>query len=222
VTDTTVYADWIKEGHFVSLLHQEQRFYYHVIQRDFAHIEYTWEESINTLSFSGPYRIADLEMTKNWKHLHQLIFGIRPQVLIYVHIPTDMDRHGTPKKPRQTPTQRTIGHYNMWMSPWDQPSWYTEHFMWGPDIVDMNLSCYNPTEITVTPEINFFLNKLLLEEIGRESPDGTWTWGDQTEDAGVRAKMMAKWGETQQKLAKRLAPCRHLTLMSIRAPAAAI
>jgi len=206
------WAEWIKEGHFISVLSTVDarlRRYFFVVRREFSHFEYTWEEDIKAGSPSGPYTIDDLENTaKEWAQLWQLIFGIDRQVYIYTHVPTDVDRHGVAKKPKPSAALREVGHYQPWISPWHAPSFVTEHFLVRPDTPFIAVSAYNPETITLKPKLNFFINKLELEKIGEE-------------EAGELRPSEPRFAETLEKLYKRLIPHRPITLMPVRAPATA-
>lgn len=219
--DTTTWAPgWLTEGHFLSYVDQGVRNYFQVLRRDIGHYEYTWTSSIAADSISGPTVLTNLRVTKADIHLHQLIFGMKPQIYVYIHVPTDMDRHGLPKVPSQTPTQRTIGHFNTWMSPWDQPDWITETFMQRPLVPDLALSVYNPNDIAVTPEFNFFVNKLILEPIGTDF-EGVLEPSLSTREQKMKENgqtFTPRFQETLEKLYKRAIPCRHITLLPVRAP----
>lgn len=185
-----------------------------VKRRDIAHIEYEWEESIATVTESGPVTISDLEVTTPWTQMHQIIFGVMPQCYVYVQLPTDIERHGLPKRPKHTSAYWTVSHFGMHDSPFDNPSWNTEHFMQRPIDPYIALTIYNKLEISITPQLNFFINKMELEHIGDEQADGTL---EVAKDASGRPIM--KWQETLEKLSKRMIPHRPITLLPVRAPA---
>ena len=207
---------WIKEGHFVSWVNPEsnERVYEHVIARDLAHYVYTWPEAIPAGEESGPYTPDDLEMTKgydprsNTNRIWQMIFGIRGQVYIYVELPTDIHRHGLPKVAKPSRTLREVSHFEEIMSPFDEPSFITEHIMIKPWTDRISFSAYNPTGISITPKLNIFVNRMVTERIGVERPDGTLE------------PTKPKFKEVLEKLAKRVIPHRPLTIMPVRAPAA--
>ncbi|GAG12664.1 unnamed protein product, partial [marine sediment metagenome] len=83
------WSSWIKEGHFVSYRVEGTRYYEFVLRRDLGHWEYDWEESIATLTESGPYVPDKLEITKGYdkvaglNRIWQMIFGIKTQIYIY-------------------------------------------------------------------------------------------------------------------------------------------
>lgn len=206
--DPTTWADWIREGHFLSFLYEQQeRKYYRAKHRDIAHYEYTWDETIATVTESGPTTLVDLEVTIPWTQMHQLVWGIRPQCYVYVQLPTDIERHGLPKRPKHTPAYRTVAHFGMHDSPFDCPSWLTEHFMQRPIDPFIAFTVYNKTPITITPIFNFWINKFEVEHIGNEAADGT------------QSPAKTKFAEVLDKLCKQLVPCRNITLLPVRAPA---
>jgi hypothetical protein len=210
------WGSWLREGHFLSFLYeQNERKFYRVKRRDLAHYEFEWEESISTVSESGPTTLNDLEVTTPWTQMHQLIFGVKPQCYVYIQLPTDIERHGIPKKPKHTPSFRTVAHFGMHDSPFDNPSWNTEHFMQRPINPLIALTIYNKTDITITPVLNFWINKMELEHIGDELADGTL----QVATRGDPPIPISKWQDALEKLSKGLLPCRHITLLSVRAPA---
>lgn len=244
MTDTTVWADWIAEGHFISVLSTVDagaRKYFFVKSREFSHYEYEWAQTIGALSFDGPRTINNLENTaKADTQIWQLIFGIDKQVYVYVHVPVDVDRHGVAKVPRQTAAFRTVGHYDGWMSPWMQPSWVTEHFLIRPDTPFIAVSCYNPQAITLTPRLNFFINKLDLEKLGEEKEGlliasdfpqlqynprsgaiASRETGEVSKVTEEQLKKQSRWMETLELLYRRRIPHRPVTLMPVRAPATA-
>lgn len=206
--DPTTWADFLREGHFLSFLYEaSQRKYYQVKHRDIAHIEYTWGENISTLSESGPTTIADLEVTVPWTQLSQLIWGVTPQCYVYVQLPTDIERHGLPKRPKHTSNYYTVAHFGMHDSPFDNPSWLTEHFMQRPIDPYIAFTIYNKTPITITPIMNFWVNKMEVEHIGDEEANG------------AQSPAKPKFADVLDKLCKRLIPCRPITLLPVRAPA---
>ena len=79
------WAGWLKEGLFYSYREQDERHYFNVLYRDWAHFEYTWEEDVAAGGFSGPVTINDLETTKE-NQIWQVIFGLNKDVNIYVHL----------------------------------------------------------------------------------------------------------------------------------------
>jgi len=189
--DPTVWSDWLKEGYFVSYqstVDAATRKYFFITRREWSHYEYVWPEDVAPGVSSGPFTVADLENTSApEKQLWQLVFGVNKQVYLYTHVPTDVDRHGVAKKPKQTAALRQVGHYEPGISPWHQPSWLTEHFLIRPDTPFIAVSCFNRAgyawgddgygdyrAITfhhgVNPiKLNFHLAKLELEKIGEET-----------------------------------------------------
>lgn len=178
-----------------------------VKRRDISHYEYEWDESIDSEEESGPTTLTDLEVTTPWTQLHQLIWGVMPQCYVYVQLPTDIERHGLPKRPKHTSAYYTVAHFGMHDSPFDCPSWHTEHFMQRPIDPFIALTVYNKTEITITPTLNFWINRMEVEPIGDENADGS------------QVPAEPKFAETLDKLCKRMIPHRPITLLPVRAPA---
>jgi len=216
VGDWKEWSAWLREGHFVSFVHPEEkaRIYEHVIARDLAHYVYEWPETVAAGEESGPHVPDDLEVTQgyderaNTNRIWQLIFGIKGQVYIYVELPTDIHRHGLPKVPKPSRTLREVSHFEEWMSPFHEPSFITEHIMVRPWTDRIAFTAYNPTDVDLRPRLNIFVNRLVTERIGVERPDGT------LEPA------KPKFREVLEKLAKRVVPHRPLTILPVRAPAA--
>jgi len=201
-------SGWIKEGHFISFLNELERRYYYVRRRDFARYIYRGS-SLSSGGDSGPIEISDLEITEiKDKRVWQLIFGFKPNIYVYVYLPSDVFRHGVPKRQPATPTFRLVGHYEQWMSPFDSPSFITEHFLARNITTTIWFRFYNPEDITVTPMLNFFINKLDVEFIGSEDLS-----------TGTLTPSNTKWTETLEKLAKRTIPCRPITLRTVSGPA---
>jgi len=204
---------WLKEGYFISYVSNGIRYYEHVIQRDLAHYEYEWHETISAGSPSGPKVPDYLVVTKeydektNENRIWQLIFGIKGQVYIYVELPTDIHRHGLPKVPKPSADLRQISHFEEWMSPYQEPTFLTEHFMMKPGFDRIAFSAYNPQDIDIKPWLNIFVNRMITERIG-------------TEQNGVLRPTANRWKEILEKLYKRVVPHRPITLMPVRAPAA--
>ena len=209
-------AGWIREGHFVSFTVPEsgERVYELVVARDLAHYVYEWPETIAAGEESGPYIPDNLEVTQgydesaNTNRIWQLIFGIEGQVYIYVELPADVHRHGLPKVPKPSRELREVSHFEELMSPFDEPSFITEHIMLRPWAYRIAFSAYNPTSIALRPRLNIFVNRMVTERIGVEAPDGTLR------------PTKPKFREVLEKLARRVVPHRPLTIMPVRAPAA--
>ncbi len=204
------WADWLKEGFFYSYREQQVRKFFNVMYRDWAHIEYTWPEDIAPGVVSGPIVIDNLETTKE-NQIWQVIFGISHDVYVYIHAPTDIERHGVAKVPKQTTNLREVGHYRMQDSWWDKPSFITEHFLLKPEIPYVAFSVYNPRNITFKTaynpiKLNFYLCKCEMEQVGEE----------------VKGELQAaesRFTETLDKLYRRVIMHRPLTLIPLRAPA---
>ena len=200
-------SGWIQEGNFLSYLDRGIRRYYFVKRRDFAHIEHEFD-AVDPLSATDPVTVSDLEITESYTQLWQLIFGISPDIYVYVWIPAEEARHGVAKRPLPSATLMEVGHFEHWMSPWDEPDWCTEHFLQRPLAPLIAFSFYNPHDIAVKPTLNFFVNKMELEHIGDEE-DGKLT----------PAKDIYK--ETLDKLHRKVIPHRPITLTAVKARAEA-
>jgi len=200
-------SGWIQEGNFLSYLDRDVRRYYFVKRRDFAHIEHEFDE-IGASASTGPVAVEDLELTEEYTQLWQLIFGISPDIYVYVWAPVVEARHGVAKRALPSATLREVAHYEQWMSPWDEPDWCTEHFLQRPLVPRIAFSFYNPHDIAVKPALNFFVNKMELEHIGDEE-DGKLT----------PAKDIYK--ETLDKLYRKVIPHRPITLTAVKARAEA-
>ncbi len=204
------WAGWLKEGMFYSYREQDERHYFMVLFRDWAHFEYTWEESVLPLGFSGPVTIDDLETTKD-NQIWQVIFGLKQDVNIYVQLPTDVDRHGVAKRPTNSATFRNVGHYGIQDSWWYRPSFLTEHFLLRPEVPFISFSVYNPhfisfKEVFNPIKLNFFIAKCEMERIG-------------TVTSGEQEPAHPRFTETLDKLYRRVLRHRPLTLIPLRAPA---
>jgi len=204
---------WLMGGHYISYVRDGVRYYEHVIARDLAHYSYEWHETISSGQPSGPKIPSYLIVTKgynektNTNRIWQLIFGIKGQVYIYVELPSDIHRHGLPKVPKPSPDLREISHFEEWMSPYQEPTFLTEHFMMKPGFDRIAFSAYNPQDIDIKPWLNIFVNRMVTERIG-------------TEQNGVLKPTANRWKEILEKLYKRVVPHRPITLMPVRAPAA--
>jgi len=208
------WSDWLREGYYVSYVREGVRYYEHIIARDFAHWVYTWPEPILPLQTSGPFVPGELELTvgydknTNTNQIWQVIFGIKGQVYIYVEHPTDIHRHGLPKVPKPSTAIREVSHFEEWMSPFQEPSFITEHILMRPGYERIAFSAYNLQDIAIKPYLNIFIAKMITERIG-------------TEQAGVLTPTSDRWREVLEKLYRRTIPHRPLTLQPVRAPAEA-
>jgi len=225
-SDWKNWSQWIQEGHYVTYERERTRYYEYVVMRDLGHWEYTWPETISAASTSGPFVPDDLEITRgydarnNTNQIWQMIFGIEGEVYIYIELPTDLHRHGIPKKPKPDATLREVSHFEEYMSPFLEPSFITEHIMMRPDVLQVAFSAYNPNEISITPKLNIFLAKLLTERVGTEEY-GELSTPTIAGNPRLTERLKVKWGETLEKLYKHQIPSKPLTLQPVRAPAEA-
>lgn len=210
---------WLKEGYYVSFQKEGIAYYERIVQRDFAHYEYDWPETISALGRSGPFVPDDLELTRGYNELNktnmiwQMIFGIKGQVYIYVELPTDTKRHGVPKKPWHSSVLREVAHFEEWMSPFKEPSFITEHFMMRPEAFRIDFEAYNPQSISMPDlRLNIFLSKMVTERIGTEA---------YTETGLQLLSTRTRFDEILKKLHQRLVACRPLTILPVFAPAVA-
>jgi hypothetical protein len=214
---------WIKEGYYISFLKANEYYFERVVMRDLLHYEWDWSdpegnlEAIPALQDAGPVVPEFLEVTKeydpdkNENRIWQVIFGIKGQVYIYVELPADTHRHGLPKVPKPRSNLPRVSHFEEWMSPFDEPSFITEHFMMRPDLDRIAFSAYNPNnqvaqEGKVT--LNFFINSMVTERVG-------------TVVNGSLNPTSSRWQETLDKLWRGLIPCRPITLYPVTMPAEA-
>ena len=206
---------WLKEGYYISYYREGTLYFEHIIARDFGHWEYDWPEAITTLTTSGPFVPAQLEITRgydkssNTNHIWQIIFGIKGQPLIYIELPTDVHRHGIPKVPKPSTTMRRVSHFEEWMSPFREPSFITEHFMMRPETLQIAFDAYNPHSITLRAIVlNIFLNKMVTERIG-------------TVTNSTLTPTFERFRDILEKLYKQTVPCTPLSILPVRAPAEA-
>ena len=206
---------WLKAGYYISYIRDGVLFYEHIIQRDMAHWVYDWPETITTGVESGPDVPELLEITKgydqrtNTNQIWQIIFGIKSQIYLYVELPTDLHRHGIPKRPKPGTAQWDVSHFTEEMSQYLTPTFITEHYMMRPDTSQICLSAYNPNTISMTDvKINFFINKMVTNRIG-------------TVTNGIQAPSRPRFRELLDKLYRHVIPCSPITFMPVRAPAEA-
>ncbi|OYD16949.1 hypothetical protein CH330_01385 [candidate division WOR-3 bacterium JGI_Cruoil_03_51_56] len=220
---------WILEGDFISFWDENLERFFFVRRRDFAHIawEFGWPEvdvadrNIAPGQVGGPYVSQAIKPTL-WTEktvggkprargqIFQWIAGIKPNVKWYIQLPTDRKRHGTPKLPWPSKRIRTVAHFTMQMSPFDRPTFFTEHFL-VPKLCDLaGIEVYNGLDITVTPHFNFYINKLDVELVGQV---------DYTEDGVVLEPSYDRYTEVLNNLYKKVARYRPLTLFPVTSPA---
>jgi len=208
---------WLKEGMYISYTIERVTYYERVFMRDWARYVYTLPtvEPGETTEGNIP---DDLEVTRGYdershlNHIWQIIFGIKGQVYIYIQLPTDVKRHGTAKRPWPSKEFREVAHYEEWMSPFYEPTFVTEHFLKRPETYRISIDAYNPTNVSITPKLNFIIAKLVTERIGVEYYD----------EGGLHLEPThPRWKEVLEKLYKRLIPCRPISILPVRLPAAA-
>jgi len=207
---------WVKEGYYISYLVDSITYYERVIMRDLTHYVYDWPETIPAGETSEGQIPEDLEVTRgydsktNLNHIWQMIFGIKGQAYIYIQLPTDVKRHGTAKKPWHSREKRDVAHFEEWMSPFHEPSFITEHWLKRPETYRISFDAYNPNDIALTDlKLNFFISKLVTERIG-------------TEEKGELVATQSRFEDVLRKLSQRQIPCRPISIMPVRLPAAAL
>jgi hypothetical protein len=210
---------WIREGFFVSYIRDTTRYYEYVSQRDFAHYEYAWPETIAALSTSGPFVPDDLEITKGYdvsnksNQIWQMIFGIKGQIYIYIELPTDIHRHGLAKRAKPSSDLREVSHFEEYMSSFHEPTFLSEHFLMRPENFKIDFGAYNPQNIAMpNVRLNIMINKMITERIGTIEASG---------NSIIQNPVNDNYREVLDKLNRRLIPCRPITLSPVRAPAAA-
>jgi hypothetical protein len=217
------WASWQKECNFISYLYEGARHYYHILRRDWSHIEVDWPNTVDTLTSDGPHIFNDVQPTEADKPF-QVIFGFQPQGMIYVNLPQETMRHGVPRRPTMTAAYRPVAHYRSWETPYYQPSWITEHWLFAKFLPFAGYTYYNTEDITLQPTLNFYLGKCELEHIG-----DVWV----TEEAGrdaqgrqvttqryeVQPAESPRFDDLLMKLHQRLIPSRPLTLQPVRSMA---
>lgn len=214
-------SGWILEGQFISFMDGPLERFWFVRRRDFAHLEWEfgWPEvveadrSIAPGQLGGPY-VPEIIKPTYWSEarhrgqMFQWIAGIKPNVKWYIQLPTNAKRHGTPKLPWPSRRHRKVAHFTMQMSPFDRPTFFTEHFF-VPKLCDLaGFEVYNGLDITITPHFNFYINKLDIEHIGDITAQGE------------RIPASARYTEVLENLYKKVARYRPLTLFPVTAPAA--
>ena len=212
---------WLLEGDFLSFWEETYERFFFVRRRDFAHLEWEFgypdiaeaDRPIAPGETGGPYTFEGIKPTMwsektNIFQIYQWIAGIKPDVKWYIQLPSEQKRHGTPKLPWPKKGYPEIAHFTMQMSPFDRPTFFTEHFL-VPKLCDTaGIEVYNPLPITVTPYFNFYINKLELEFIG-----------DVTQ-AGERIPASTRYTDVLENLYRKVAKYRPITLFPVSAPAA--
>lgn len=208
---------WLKENNNISFTIEGVTYYERVVMRDLAHYEYEWPETISATTESGPQLPADLEVTRGYadglNRIWQMIFGIKGQIYIYIELPTDLKRHGIPKKAWPSSELRRVAHFEEYMSPYHEPTFLTEHFMMRPVTARIDFLAYNPGSIDQTDVwLNILIAKMVTERIGTERYD----------QAGLHlTPTKPQFEKLLNDLYQRIKPCRPITLQPVRAPAEA-
>lgn len=215
------WSEWLKEGYYLSFKDDNITVYELVTARDFGHYVYNWPQSIPPLTESGPMVPDDLEVTMGYNsntrknYLHQVIFGIKGQVYIYVELPADTHRHGVPRIPKPSSNNRMVSHFEEWMSGYMEPTFITEHFMMKDMTSRIAFDAYNPEDVAITPRIRVMMAKLETERIGVYDPN--------VDDPARRLIPSSnRWTEALDKLYRGVIPHRPLTIQGVRAPAAVV
>lgn len=214
---------WLVEGDFIRILDEDLQRYFVVDRRDFAHVEWEFgwpdiEEADRPIApgdIAGPYSFNSIKPTK-WSEktrrfqMFQFIWGQKPDVKVYIQLPSETKRHGTPKLPWfKKGIMMTVAHFTMQMSPFDRPTFFTEHFLVPKLCDEFGFEVYNPLPITVTPYFNFYINKLEMRPIGDVTPAGE----------RIPASPETRNRDVLENLYKRVAKYRPITLFPVTAPA---
>ncbi len=208
---------WLREGDYLSYTLNGVTYYERVFMKDFGHYVYALP-SIPAGETTEGNIPDDMEVTRGYderthlNYIWQIIFGIKGQAYIYIQLPPDMKRHGTAKMPWHSRVKRDVAHFEEWMSPFHEPTFITEHFLKRPETYRISFDAYNPSDISITPELNFMIAKLVTERVGTESYGA----------AGLELRSTEpRWEEVLRKLYQRQIPCRPITILPVRMPATA-
>ena len=214
------WSKWLVEGNYFSYYDQVVKKYFFVKRRDFAHYEWEWgfpevpaeARVVSSMTPSGPYICPHVKPTKP-SQVYQFIWGQKPDVWIYVELPTQTKRHGLPLRRWPNKMLREVAHFTQQMSPYDRPSFITEHFL-VPKLCDLaEYTCFNPLDIDVIPYMNFYVNKINAEHIGDEYVK---------DETLVLEPAKSYYTEILDRLHRKLVYHRPITLMGVVAPAAEV
>lgn len=126
---------------------------------------YRWTKDVASNAESGPENIEDLEPGRR-DVLYQVIFGIKPNVYIYIAIPADTRLYGVAEEAIPREGFREVGAITQDMSPYKNPDFITELFLMKDTSYEYPaLYAYNPNNKPVRPVIRFIVNKIEMEEI---------------------------------------------------------
>jgi hypothetical protein len=160
-------SNWINEGFFIRLSTPEfeTKEFYFVEQTEMARYKFKWPESVASNSEDGPRNVEDLKPLAT-NRLYQGIFGIKTACYIYLNLPLNTRLWGTDKKPIATSSLREVGYRDHNETPFEQPSFITEFFLMKNGSFDYPaFLAYNPTERSLTPELNIIMNKMIIEKV---------------------------------------------------------
>jgi len=144
MADNNEPLDSLKEGMYVQL--EPGGIIYEVVQKQFIRYVYTPSAGITTLQTTSFTEIADMEPSA--EHLYRVRIGVDTACWFYWQIPAGEQIFGTDEKPLLGYMDCNSNPYNnapdnhlfeMWIGPKQKPA----------------VSIYNPTAITLTPNVQF-------------------------------------------------------------------
>lgn len=164
-------SGWLKPGYRISIRNvkaeevQEKFYFIKGVARPISKYVYKWSTDIAVNTENGPENITDLEPGRR-DILYQVIFGIKPDVYIYVNLPADTRLGGIAEEASARSGLREIGAITQDDSPWDNPDFCTEMFLQKDTTNEYpHLYAYNPTNRSLRPVIKFLISRIELEEI---------------------------------------------------------
>lgn len=158
---------WLEEGYFIRLFTPEtgKKIFYFITHTEPARYIYTWAATIAKNTEDGPREVEDLKPLAI-NRLYQGIFGIKTACYIYLNLPINTRMWGTDKKPIAVSSLREVGFRDQNESPFEYPSFVTEFFLQKNGSFDYPaMFAFNPTERTLKPQLNFLLNKMVIEPV---------------------------------------------------------
>lgn len=139
--------------------------FYFVTNAKQSKLPFRWPKDVAVNTEDGPQNITNLRPGRT-DVFYQVVFGVRPNVWIYVNIPSDTRLGGLAEEAVARSTLREIGAITQEMSPIRSPDFVTEMMLQRDTSNEFPaLYAYNPTNKPVRPEIEFRVNKLEMEEI---------------------------------------------------------
>jgi len=158
---------WLEEGFFIRLTTPEiaTKEFYFVDRIEMSRYRFTWPATIATDTEDGPRNVEDLKPLAT-NRLYQGIFGIKTACYIYLNLPANTRMWGTDKRPIASSSLREVGYRDYKDSTFELPSFVTEFFLQKDGSFDFPaVYSYNPTERTLKPQLNFLINKMIIEKV---------------------------------------------------------